>query len=369
MNRRNLLTIGLSFSLALMTTGCSSEPAKKSADGKTGEAAKTGEKTSDKTTAEAKTTGGEAKTPSGTIRIDGSSTVFPVAEAVAEEFQGQTKIKVTVGISGTGGGFKKFVRGETDISNASRPILKEELEQAKTNGIEYIELPICFDALTVVVHPSNALSEIAVADLKKMWEPSAQEKVTKWKQVNDAWPDEKLTLFGAGSDSGTFDYFTEAVNGKAKASRGDYTASEDDNTLVQGVSGDKHALGYLPYAYYEPNKDKLKALAIIDSSKGATKGVLPSPENVLNGSYTPLSRPLFVYVNRKSADKPEVKQFIEFLLKNVAKLAEEVKYLPLPANAYEMATARFEKRQVGTVFGGVPEVGVTVEEILKRETK
>lgn len=305
----------------------------------------------------------------GTVKIDGSSTVFPVAEAVAEEFQAQTKTKVTVGISGTGGGFKKFVRGETDISNASRPILKEELEQAKANGIEFIELPICFDALTVVVHPGNPLNEIATADLKKMWEPGAQEKVTRWKQINDAWPDEKLTLFGAGSDSGTFDYFTEAINGKSKASRGDFTASEDDNTLVQGVSGDQHALGYIPFAYYEPNKDKLKALAIVDSSKAGAKGVLPAPENVLNGSYTPLSRPLFIYVNRKSADKPEVKKFVDFLLQNVATLAREVKYLPLPAKAYEMANERFTKREVGTVFGGVPEVGVTVEEILRREAK
>ncbi|MBL8827852.1 MAG: PstS family phosphate ABC transporter substrate-binding protein [Planctomycetaceae bacterium] len=305
----------------------------------------------------------------GTIKIDGSSTVFPVSEAVAEEFQAATKIKVTVGISGTGGGFKKFVRGETDISNASRPILKEELEQAKTNGIEFIELPICFDALTIVVHPSNPMNEISTADLKKMWEPAAQEKVTKWKQINDAWPDEKLTLFGAGSDSGTFDYFTEAINGKSKASRGDFTASEDDNTLVQGVSGDKHSLGYIPFAYYEPNKAKLKALAVIDSSKKDAKPVGPAPENVLNGSYTPLSRPLFIYVNKKSADKPEVKQCVEFLLKNVADLATEVKYLPLPAQAYQMATERFAKRETGSVFGGVPEVGLTVEEILKRELK
>lgn len=373
MKQTQLWSLVLGFGLVLFASGCGGGSAT-STTSKDDKAAPTAPAKGDapaktETPAKAPATSG-AGTPSGdTIRIDGSSTVFPVAEAVAEEFQIATKIKVTVGISGTGGGFKRFVRGETDISNASRPILKEEMEQAKANGIEFIELPICFDALTVVVHPSHPLTEISTADLKKMWEPGAQEKVTKWKQVNDAWADEKLTLFGAGSDSGTFDYFTEAINGKAKASRGDYTASEDDNTLVQGVGGDKHALGYVPFAYYEPNKNKLKALAIVDSSKPGAKGVMPAPENVLNGSYTPLSRPLFIYVNRKSADKPMVKQFVEFLLKNVGELATEVKYLPLPAKAYELTTERFNSRTVGSGFGGKPEVGVTVEELLKREAK
>lgn len=377
MKQRNLWSWGLCVALTLSLTGCGGSAATSDKKAETKPAA-TGEKApadakkpADSKPAETKPADKAAAAPAsgGTIKIDGSSTVFPVAEAVAEEFQAATKIKVTVGISGTGGGFKKFVRGETDISNASRPILKEEIEQAKTNGIEFIELPICFDALTIVVHPSNPLTEISTADLKKMWEPAAQDKVTKWKQINDAWPDEKLTLFGAGSDSGTFDYFTEAINGKSKACRVDFTPSEDDNTLVQGVSGDKHALGFIPYAYYEPNKAKLKALTIIDSSKPGAKGVGPAPENVLNGSYTPLSRPLFIYVNKKSADKPDVKQYVEFLLKNVAKLAIEVKYLPLPEKAYEMAGDRFAKRAVGSVFGGVPEVGITVEEILKRELK
>ncbi len=375
MKQRNLWSLALGLGLTLSFAGCggsTSTPAKPetkpetkpaaTAPADTKKAAET-KPAETKPAAVANAAGGE------TIKIDGSSTVFPVSEAVAEEFQAATKIKVTVGISGTGGGFKKFVRGETDISNASRPILKEEIEQAKTNGIEYIELPICFDALTIVVHPSNPMTEITTADLKKMWEPAAQEKVTKWKQINDAWPDEKLTLFGAGSDSGTFDYFTEAINGKSKASRGDFTASEDDNTLVQGVSGDKHALGYIPFAYYEPNKAKLKALAVINSAKEGAKAVGPAPENVLNGSYTPLSRPLFIYVNKKSADKPQVKQYVEFLLKNVAALATEVKYLPLPEQAYKLASERFSKRETGSVFGGVPEVGITVEEILKRELK
>jgi len=304
------------------------------------------------------------------VQIDGSSTVFPVSEAVAEEFQNSQagKVNVTVGNSGTGGGFKKFFRGETDVSNASRPILKEEMEVAKQNNIEYIELPICFDALTIVVHKDNDwVDSITVDELKKMWEPGATGQVTQWSQVREGWPSEKFALFGAGSDSGTFDYFTEAVNGKAKVSRGDYTASEDDNTLVQGVAGNKYALGYIPFAYYEPNKDKLKAVPVSWSKNSTTEPVMPSMENVLAGIYNPLSRPLFVYVNKKSADKPEVKAYVEFLIENVGTLAKDVKYLPLPEAAYTMAKERFEKRVTGSVFGGVPEVGVKVEDLLARE--
>jgi phosphate transport system substrate-binding protein len=308
-----------------------------------------------------------------TIQIDGSSTVYPMTEAVAEEFQKETKgaINVTVGISGTGGGFKKFVRGEIDISDASRPILKEEMEQARANGIEYIELPVCFDALTVAVHPENTwVDHLTVAELKKMWEPAAQGKVMTWNQIRPEWPKEPLVLFGAGSDSGTFDYFTEAICGKAKASRGDYTGSEDDNVLVQGLAGNKFALGYLPYAYYAPHKDRLKAVPIVWDKNSTSDPVLPSMENVLKGIYNPLSRPLFIYVSKKSIEtKPEVKQFVQFYLENGADLAKTVKYLPLPDKAYEMAVERFEKMQTGTGFGGVPEVGLAVEEILKREPK
>lgn len=303
------------------------------------------------------------------VKIDGSSTVFPLAEAVAEEFQKekQGKVKVTVGISGTGGGFKKFVRGETDISNASRPILKEEMEQAKANGIEFIELPICFDALTVAVNPQNTwITSMTVADLKKIWEPDAQGKITHWNQVRPEWPNEKIALFGPGADSGTFDYFTEAVVGKAKASRGDFTASEDDNVLVQGVSGNKYALGYFSYAYYSANTDKLKAVSIEWEKNKVKEPVFPNLENVLAGTYNPLSRPLFIYINLKAVQKPEIKEFIEFLLKNASMLAKEVKYLPLPDKAYEMAGARFRSLQTGSGFGGVPEVGLTVEEILNR---
>ena len=306
------------------------------------------------------------------IKIDGSSTVFPITEAVAEEFQKekQGKVNVTVGISGTGGGFKKFVRGEIDVSDASRPILTEEMAQAKANGIEYIELPIAFDALTVVVNPQNTwANSMTVAELKKIWEPDAQGKITHWNQIRPEWPNEKLALFGAGADSGTFDYFTEAIVGKPKASRGDYTASEDDNVLVQGVEGNKYALGYIPYAYFAPHSARMKAVGI-EWEKNKVQGpVMPSPENVLAGTYNPLSRPLFIYVSRKSTDKPAVKDFIEFYLKNVGTLSKEVKYLPLPDNAYQMATERFRTLQTGTGFGGIPEVGLPVEEILKRPPK
>jgi phosphate transport system substrate-binding protein len=301
------------------------------------------------------------------IAIDGSSTVFPAMEAIAEEFQKAHKgIKVTVGISGTGGGFKKFCRGETDISNGSRPILKEEMEVCRKAGIEFFELPLAFDALTVAVSPKNKLLEcITVAQLKKIWEPSAQGKVLKWKDIDPAWPDQPLKLYGAGADSGTFDYFTEATVGKAKSSRGDYTASEDDNVLVQGIENDANSLGYIPYAYYEPHKQKMKALGV-DWGKGAGC-VKPSLEAVVAGKYNPLARPLFIYVNKKSADKPEVKNFVEFALTKGPALVKEVKYLPLPDAAYKMGMERFKTGQLGTGFGGVPEVGLPVEEILRKK--
>ncbi len=304
------------------------------------------------------------------VKVDGSSTVYPITEAVAEEFQKAKKnaIKVTVGISGTGGGFKKFCRGEIDIANASRPILKKEMEACKEAGIEYIELPVAFDALTVVANPKNAfLKEITVEQLKAIWEPAAQGKITKWNQVNPAWPDAPIKLFGAGSDSGTFDYFTEAVVGKAKSSRGDYTASEDDNVLVQGVSRDVNAIGYFGYAYYAENTGKLKAVPIVE--KAGKPGVLPSEATVINGTYQPLSRPIFVYVKAKSLEKPEVKEFIDFYMKNGAKLTKEVKYVPLPAAAYTGNLDHVARKKLGTVFGGKNEVGITIEELMKREAK
>ncbi|HJS76252.1 MAG TPA: PstS family phosphate ABC transporter substrate-binding protein [Burkholderiales bacterium] len=303
------------------------------------------------------------------VRIDGSSTVFPVTEAVAEDFQKAKKqqVKVTVGISGTGGGFKKFCRAETDISNASRPILKAEMADCAKAGVEYIELPVAFDALTVVINPKNTfIKQLTIAEMKKMWEPAAQGKVTRWNQINPSWPDAPLKLFGPGADSGTFDYFTEAVVGKSKSSRGDFTASEDDNVLVQGVSRDVNGLGYFGYAYYVENKDKLKAVPIVNE-KG--QPVEPSMEAVLKGTYSPLARPIFIYVNAKSLAKPEVKEFVEYYMKNGAKLAKEVKYVPLPDSAYTAGWEHVVKGKKGTVFGGVAEVGVTIEELLKREAK
>ncbi len=302
------------------------------------------------------------------IQIDGSSTVFPVTEAVAEEFQKAKRgaVRVTVGISGTGGGFKKFCRGETDVQDASRPILRKEMEDCKKAGIDYYELPVAYDALTVMVNPKNDwIKSMTVAELKKIWEPAAQGKITKWNQVNPAWPDAPLKLYGAGADSGTFDYFTEAVVGKSKSSRGDFTASEDDNVLVQGISNDKNALGYFGFAYYVENQAKLKAVAV-DGGKGP---VLPSAQTVENGTYNPLSRQIFIYVSKKSAAKPEVKEFVEFYLKNAAPLVKEVKYVPLPASAYTTALEHFHKGKVGTVFGGEAEVGLKIEDLLKRETK
>jgi phosphate transport system substrate-binding protein len=307
------------------------------------------------------------------IQIDGSSTVYPMTEAVAEEFQkkNQGAIKVTVGISGTGGGFKKFVRGEIDIQDASRPILKEEMAAAKQNGIEYLEIPVVFDALTIAVNPQNTwVDHLTIDELKKMWEPSAQGKITHWNQIRAEWPAEKIVLFGAGSDSGTFDYFTEAVVGKAKSSRGDYTGSEDDNVLVKGIEGNKGALGYIPFAYYAPHKDKMKAVPIVWEKNRVKEPVAPSLENVLKGNYNPLSRPLFIYVSKKSVEtKPEVRAFVEFYLENAEVLAKQVKYLPLPEKAYEQGLDRLKKMQTGTGFGGVPEVGLPVEEIMKREPK
>jgi phosphate transport system substrate-binding protein len=302
------------------------------------------------------------------IKVDGSSSVYPLTEAVAEEFQkaNRGRIRVTVGISGTGGGFKKFCRGETDISDASRPILKEEMDLCQKNGIAYYELPIAFDALTVAVSPKNTwITSMTVEELKKIWEPAAQNKITRWNQIHSEWPDAPLVLFGAGSDSGTFDYFTDAIVGKAKSSRGDYTASEDDNVLVQGIENNKNALGYIPFAYYAAQMKKLKAVAIV----GKNGPVLPSAENVIKGSYQPLSRPFFIYVSESALKRTEVKEFVDYYLTEGPKLITEVRYIPLPEQAYVLVRERFNKGLVGTGFGGVPEVGLAVEEIMSRPPK
>lgn len=300
------------------------------------------------------------------VRVDGSSTVYPVTEAVSEEFQLENRIRVTVGISGTGGGFKKFCRGEIDITGASRPILQNEMQACQQAGIEYIELPIAYDALTVVVNPDNDfIKSMTVAELKTLWEPEAQQKIQTWNQVNPAWPNTEIKLFGAGADSGTFDYFTEAIMGKAKSSRGDFTASEDDNVLVQGVSSDKGALGYFGYAYYEGNQDKLRAVPIV--AKEGAPAVAPSMETVMDGSYQPLSRPIFIYINAESArTKPEVKAFVDYYLANAPELVAEVNYIPLPADDYAAVIAHWQAMKTGTGFGGEPEIGVKIKDLLER---
>lgn len=298
------------------------------------------------------------------IAIDGSSTVYPITEAMAEEFQKIQKVKVTVGESGTGGGFKKFCRGETDISDASRPIAQKEMDACKEAGIQYIELPIAYDALTVVVNSKNDwVKSLSVDELKSIWKPGSS--VKNWKQVNSTYPDKAMGLFGPGTASGTFDYFTEAVNGKAKSSRTDYTPSEDDNVLVQGVSGNVGGLAYFGYAYYEANKDKLRAIPII--AKDGAPAVMPSPEAVKDGTYQPLSRPLFIYVNATAAAfKPEVKAFVNFYLENAPKLVAEVKYVPLPAEDYAAVKAHYKAMKPGTGFGGKNEVGIKIKDLINR---
>ena len=304
------------------------------------------------------------------IQIDGSSTVFPITEAVAEEFQKANKnVRVTVGISGTGGGFQKFCRAETDISDASRPISATEIAACKQAGVEYIELPVAYDGLAVVVNPKNTwASSMTVAELKKLWAPEAQGKITRWNQVRAGWPDREIHLYGAGVDSGTYDYFTEATVGKAKSSRGDFTSSEDDNVLVQGVSGDESSLGFLPLAYVEQNKAALKLLPIDDDKKDNGEGpITPTTETVRNGTYQPLSRPLFIYIARKAADRPEVQKFVESYFVSQA-LIREVGYVELTPQIYDLAKKHFADRKVGTAFGeGDSQVGLTLEQLLARE--
>ena len=276
---------------------------------------------------------------SGKIRIDGSSTVFPITEAVAEEFQKlHRKVRVTVGISGTGGGFKKFTTGQTDINDASRPIKGKEKDKAAKNGIDYIDLPVAYDGLSVVINPKNDfLDYLTVTELRKIWQPGST--VKNWNDVRPEWPNKPIKLYGPGADSGTFDYFTKKINGKSQASRSDYTASEDDNVLVMGVAGDTYSLGYFGYAYYKENQDKLKVVAI-DGGDGPIK---PSEKTINDGTYKPLSRPIFIYVNNKAAKRPVIKEFVSFYLKNAAVLSKEVGYVPLPVTKYQELLDQFEK--------------------------
>jgi len=296
------------------------------------------------------------------VKIDGSSTVYPITEAVAEEFQIETGIRVTVGVSGTGGGFKKFCRGDTVISNASRPIKAKEIEKCKAAGIDFIEIPVAYDAITVVINKRNDWAkEMTPMELKKAWEPAAQSKIIKWSQVREGWPDTPMKLYGPGADSGTFDYFTEAIVEESKAIRGDFTASEDDNVLVQGVSGDKGSLGYFGLAYYAENKNKLSAVAI-KNSEG--KFIVPSLKTVMDGSYNPLSRPLFIYLNaKKSVSDPNVKKFIDFYLKHAAVLSTEVGYIPFSKAEYTAITNHYKTLKTGTAFKK-PAIGLSVQQML-----
>lgn len=301
------------------------------------------------------------------IKIDGSSTVFPITQHIAEDFmrKDRGKTQVVVGITGTGGGFKKFCRGETDISNASRPIKDKEKKLCSENGIKFIELPVALDALTVVVNKENYWAkDMTVTELQKAWHPESENRVSSWKQLNTDYPDAPLVLFGPGTDSGTYDYFVNAIVGK-KFSRRDYSPNEDDNVIVEGVAKDVNAMAFFGLAYYEENQDKLKAVSI--SWKGSSP-VAPNEYNARTGLYQPLSRPIFIYVNKESVDKRKfVDRFVSFYLdKNrTPGIVREEGYVPLPANTYDSALDNFKKRKTGSLFNG-SEVGVSLEELLKR---
>lgn len=302
------------------------------------------------------------------IRIDGSSTVFPITQAVAEEYRKKHGGEIAIGVSGTGGGFQKFCRGETAVTGASRPIKASEREACAAANIEFIELPVAYDGLAVVVHPQNSWARtMTVSELRAMWEPAAQGEVNTWKAVRDSWPDSPLRLFGPGVDSGTYDYFTAAIVGEEHSSRGDFTANEDDNALVQGVATDPNALGFFGYAYYAENKDRLGLVAIDDGdAKNGAGPVAPNPETVADGTYQPLSRPIFIYVSVPALGRPEVVKLVEFYLGEGSVLAGEVGYVELPARAKQLARERFAARETGSVFAGGSRVGVTVEQLLLR---
>jgi phosphate transport system substrate-binding protein len=345
----------LCSAVALLAVGCNKSDNK--SEGKEGVAAGAQE-------------GPPAAAKDAIVKIDGSSTVFPISEAVAEEFQKKEAAKVTVGISGTGGGFKKFCSGETDISDASRPIKPTEVELCAKNKIEYIELPIAYDGLAIVVNPKNTwATDITADELKKLWEPEAQGKVMKWNQVRQSWPDKEIHLFGAGVDSGTYDYFTEAIVKKEHSSRGDFTSSEDDNVLVQGVSRDELSLGFFGFAYYHENKDKLKVVPVNDGKPENGEGAIaPSVETVRNGTYQPLSRPIFIYVSKAALERREVSSFTSFYLDQAPKLVAQVSYIPLPENAYRLGAERVTSRRTGSLFGGKgSQVGVSIEQLLQKE--
>ena len=309
------------------------------------------------------------KAAGGTVAVDGSSTVFLISAAVAEQASKAIGVDATVGSSGTGGGFKKFCAGEVDIAGASRPIKSGEADACKAKNIEWIEVPVAYDGIAIVVNTKNAfVDKLTVDELKKMWAPEAEGTITKWSQIREGWPDQPLRLLGAGADSGTYDYFTAAIVGKEHSSRGDYRQSEDDNVLVQGVESDENAIGFFGFAYYAENKDKLKIVPIDDGkTENGDGGITPSAETIAGGSYQPLSRPIFIYVSKGALAKAHVAKFVDFYLANVTTLSAKVGYVPLPAKVDELAKKRLADRKTGSVFADGSKVGVTLEQLLASE--
>lgn len=288
----------------------------------------------------------DLKSLKGAVKIDGSSTVYPIAEAVAEEFSNKAPgVKVTVGMSGTGGGFKRFGAGETDVANASRPIKQSEADACKAKGIEFVEIPVAFDGLTIVTNTGNDWAkQLTVEQVRKIF--SADGAAKTWKDVDPAWPTDVIKVYSPGTDSGTFDYFKEVTVGKDGKIRSDISVSEDDNVLVRGVEGDKNAIGFFGYAYYQENKAKLKAIPVVNPKTKAV--VLPSPKTIEDGSYAPYSRPLFIYVSKASLEKPAVAAYAAFAIDEGGELADEVGYVRLPAAMYDRARANLAARKCGT---------------------
>jgi phosphate transport system substrate-binding protein len=307
----------------------------------------------------------------GDITVDGSSTVYPITEAVAEEFRAQNpNVRITIGVSRTGGGFKKFTRGEIDIADASHPINESELKAAAENKVRFVELPVAYDCIAVVVNPKNFwVDRMTVAELRRLWEPRAQGRIMRWYQIRPGWPYRRIHLFGPAVNSGTFEYFTEAVMGKAGVSRADFTSSTDDNFIVQRVSSDEDALAFLGYAYYRENLQRLKAVPIDDGRVEDGQGAVPpGPDTIKNGTYQPLSRAIFIYVNKEAISRPEVRAFVQFYLNSALDLVPQLGYVPLPEETYRLVAERFKKGTAGSVFAGQPEIGVPIERLLRKES-
>lgn len=313
------------------------------------------------------------------IMIDGSSTVYPIHEAVAEEYIRSLReadkdddLRITIGVSGTGGGFEKFCRGEIDIAGASRAIKKVEIERCAAAGIEFLELPIAYDGIAVVVHPENDwVQSITVEELKRIYQPEAQGVILRWNQIRPEWPDRPLRVFGAGVDSGTYDYFTAAIVGKEHSSRGDYTSSEDDNVLVQGIARDVNAIGFFGFAYYEANHTLVRAVPVDNENPDDGEGpLLPSVESIADGSYQPLSRAMFIYVRKDRLDDPRLSNYIHYYLNEGRPLMGEVGYVALKDRTYELAIQRLQAGTAGSMLGGGgSRVGVSLDDLLSGVTQ